>query len=121
MFRLGSFLKLSGYTTGELVGREMSAGLLSYQYRVSAPGLLDGVSAGVSIEARRLGDAGTGGARSSTRDGRSLFFAVDSRLRPPCLACGRGRGHNTQEPVRPSLGRPGTAFNPSPTQRRRPR
>ena len=121
MFRLGSFLKLSGYTTGERVGREMSAGLLSYQYRVSAPGLFDGASAGVLIEARRLGDAGTGGSRSSTHDGRSLFFAVDSPLGPPCLACGRGRGHNTQEPVRPSLGRPGTAFNPSPTQRRRPR
>ncbi|MEP7299419.1 MAG: patatin-like phospholipase family protein, partial [Burkholderiales bacterium] len=34
-------LQLSGYRTGELIGREMTFGRLIYNYRVSTPGLLD--------------------------------------------------------------------------------
>ena len=90
IFSLGGFLQLSGYRTGELLGREMTFARMVYNYRVSAPGLLDGAYVGVSLEAGRIGDSVTGAQRSSTRRGASLYFAFDSPLGPVYLAYGRG-------------------------------
>ena len=104
LFTLGGFLELSGYKTGELVGREMSFGRLIYNYRVSAPGLLDGAYAGASVEAGRIGEAVTGASGSSTHYGGSLYFAVDSPLGPLYLAY--GRGDNKHQTVYLFLGRP---------------
>jgi NTE family protein len=94
LFTLGGFLQLSGYRTGELLGREMTFGRMVYNYRVSAPGLLDGAYVGVSLEAGRIGDSVTGGARSSLRRGASLYFAFDTPLGPVYLAYGHGDGSN---------------------------
>lgn len=44
----------------------MSFGRLIYNYRVSAPGLLDGAYAGVWVEGGRIGDAVTGAGRTAT-------------------------------------------------------
>jgi NTE family protein len=94
LFSLGGFLQLSGYRTGELVGREMAFGRLVYNYRVSAPGLLDGAYVGVSLEAGRIGDSVAGATRSSLRRGNALYFAFDTPLGPVYLAYGRGDGGN---------------------------
>ena len=92
LFTLGGFLQLSGYRTGELIGREMTFGRLIYNYRVSAPGLLDGAYVGVSLEAGRIGDSVTGVDRSGLRRGGALYFAFDSPIGPVYLAYGRGDG-----------------------------
>ena len=94
LFALGGFLQLSGYRTGELLGREMTFGRLVYNYRVSQPGLLDGAYVGVSLEAGRIGDAVAGAERSSLRRGAALYFAFDTPLGPVYLAYGRGDGKN---------------------------
>ena len=104
LFSLGGFLELSGYRTGELVGREMGFGRVIYNYRVSAPGLLDGAYVGVSLEAGRVGDSVAGFERSSVRRGSALYFAFDSPLGPVYLAYGRGDGKN--KAVYFFLGRP---------------
>ncbi len=92
LFSLGGFLQLSGYRTGELIGQEMSFGRLIYNYRVSAPGLLDGAYLGVSYEVGRIGDSVTGANRSGLRHGASLYFALDTPLGPVYLAYGRADG-----------------------------
>jgi len=90
LFSLGGFLQMSGYRTGELVGQEMTFGRLIYNYRVSAPGLLDGAYIGVSYEAGRIGDSVTGANRTALRHGGALYFAFDSPIGPVYLAYGRG-------------------------------
>jgi NTE family protein len=92
LFSLGGFLELSGYRTGQLVGRQLGFGRVVYNYRVSAPGLLDGAYVGLSLEAGRIGDAVTGANRSVDRTGSALYFAVDSPLGPVFLAYGRAAG-----------------------------
>jgi NTE family protein len=92
LFSLGGFLQLSGYRTGELIGQEMTFGRLIYNYRVSAPGLLDGAYVGLSYEAGRIGDSVTGANRSGLRRGAALYFAFDTPLGPVYLAYGRGDG-----------------------------
>jgi NTE family protein len=90
LFSLGGFLQMSGYRTGELVGQEMTFGRLIYNYRVSAPGLLDGAYIGVSYETGRIGDSVTGADRTALRHGAALYFAFDSPIGPVYIAYGRG-------------------------------
>ena len=94
LFALGGFLQLSGYRTGELLGREMGFGRLVYNYRVSTPGLLDGAYVGVSLEAGRIGDKLNSAATASSHRGASLYFAFDTPLGPVYLAYGRSDGGN---------------------------
>ena len=72
LFALGGFLQLSGYRTGELLGREMAFGRLVYNYRVSTPGRLDGAYVGLSLEAGRIGAAAGSNSQSSAHRGASL-------------------------------------------------
>lgn len=65
-----------------------------YNYRVSAPGLLDGAHVGVSLEAGRVGDSVAGFERASVRHSSALYFAFDSPLGPVYLAYRRGDGKN---------------------------
>ena len=94
LFSLGGFLDLSGYKNGQLVGNALAFGRLVYNYRVSAPGLLDGAYVGVSVEAGRIGDGLTGADRASMHRGNSLYFAFDTPVGPVYLAYGRGDGGN---------------------------
>jgi len=94
LFSLGGFLQLSGYKTDELIGSELAFGRLVYNYRVSAPGMLDGAYVGVSLESGRIGDRVTGVDRASTRYGSSLYFAFDTPIGPVYIAYGRGSGGN---------------------------
>ena len=75
-----------------------------YNYRVSAPGLLDGAYAGVSLVAARTGGTLIGADRPSTRLDSSLYFAVDAPSGPVCLAYDHGDGNN--QAVYFFLGRP---------------
>ena len=92
VFSLGGFLQMSGYRTGELLGQEMTFGRLIYNYRVSAPGLLDGAYVGVSLEGGRIGETVTGANRTALRHGASIYFAFDTPIGPVYLAYGRADG-----------------------------
>lgn len=90
LYSLGGFLRLSGYRTGEFVGRELGFGRLIYNWRIASPGLFDGVFVGASLEAGRVGNEIGTLNTSETRQGRSLYLAADSPLGPIHLAYGRG-------------------------------
>jgi len=89
-FSLGGFLQLSGYKTNQLTGGEMGLGKVVYSYRLSQPGLLDGVYWGASLEAGRIGDSAFGTNRSALRRGASVFLALDTLIGPLYLAYGMG-------------------------------
>ena len=94
LFTLGGFLQLSGYQTGQLLGREMSFGRLGYSYRLAGPSILDGTYLGASLELGRIGESAFGRNRTSVRRGGSLYFAFDSPLGPVYLAYGQAEGGN---------------------------
>lgn len=91
---LGGFLRLSGYRTGEFLGRDMRFGRLVYNYRIAGPGFLEGMSLGLSAEAGRIGDATTDPAALKTRYGSAIYLAVDTPLGPVYLAYGRANSAN---------------------------
>ena len=94
LFKLGGFLQLSGYKTGQLLGTDMRFGRVVYNYRLSGPGFLDGMYAGASLEAGRISDLALLGATPKTRHGGSLYFALDTPIGPFYLAYGVGDGGN---------------------------
>ena len=89
LFSLGGFLRLSGYRTGEFVGRELGFARLVYNWRVGSPGLFDGVFLGLSGEIGRVGNEVRALSRSETRWGSSLHMGADTALGPVYLAYGR--------------------------------
>ena len=97
---LGGFLRLSGYRTGEFVGQGMRFGRLIYNYRIAGPGLLEGVSLGVSAETGRIDhvltatSAGVTTSSSRTLYGNAVYLAVDTPLGPIYLAYGRASSAN---------------------------
>ncbi|MGY4826964.1 patatin-like phospholipase family protein [Sphaerotilaceae bacterium SBD11-9] len=93
LFKLGGFLQLSGYKTGQLLGTDMRFGRLVYNYRLSGPGFLEGMQAGASVEVGRIGDLAAG-ADDRTRHGGSIYFALDTPIGPLYLALGRADGGN---------------------------
>lgn len=92
LYSLGGFLRLSGYRTGELVGRELAFGRLVYNWRITTPGLLDGVFLGVSAEAGRVGNRVRTVDGASTVHGRALYLGADTPLGPVYVGYGRATG-----------------------------
>lgn len=94
LFKLGGFLQLSGYQTGQLLGTEMRFGRVVYNYRLSGPGLLDGMYAGASLEAGRVSALQIGNSRGKLHRGGSVYFALDTPIGPFYLAFGVADGGN---------------------------
>jgi len=86
---LGGFLQLSGYQTGQFIGRGARFGRLSYTYRIAGAALLEGVSVGLSGEVGRIGDEVRGPNAAETRHGNAVFVVVDTFLGPLYFAYGR--------------------------------
>ena len=96
ILQLGGFLNLSGYQTGQLLGKEMRFGRLVYNYRLARPGFLDGMYVGGSLEFGRIGDTVFGPDRAPLRRGSALYFALDTPIGPFYLAYGVGdRGNRS--------------------------
>ena len=91
---LGGFLQLSGYKTGQFIGRGARFGRLSYTYRIARPGFFEGMSVGASSEVGRIGDEVRGPNAAETRHGNAVFIVVDSFLGPLYLAYGRASSSN---------------------------
>jgi NTE family protein len=90
---LGGFLRLSGYRTGEFIGTGERFGRLIYNYRLAGPGFLEGVFAGVSAEAGRVGTA-LDGTTPATLHGNAIYVAVDTPIGPLYFAYGRASSSN---------------------------
>jgi NTE family protein len=101
---LGGFLRLSGYQTGQFLGTGVRFARVVYSYRITAPGLLDGVHVGVSAEDGRFSDAVGASTAPSHRRGNAIFLAVDTPLGPVYL--GHGRAHTGQQATYFYLGLP---------------
>lgn len=91
---LGGFLQLSGYRTGEFVGVGSRFVRVVYNYRLGGPGFLEGMFAGVSAEAGRIGDAVRGPNAVATLHGNAIYFGVDTPLGPLYIAYGRASSDN---------------------------
>ncbi|MBS1178330.1 MAG: esterase [Proteobacteria bacterium] len=84
----GGFMRMTGYRDGQLRNDSMSYGRITYMNQLFKMPLLEGVYAGASIEAARLGDPLVPtGIRGNVASG-SLFLAVDTPLGPAYLAYG---------------------------------
>jgi NTE family protein len=90
LYSLGGFLRLSGYATGQFLGRELAFGRLVYNYRLSLPGFLSGTFIGASAELGRIGDSVSKGGDAFTRRGFSIYASMDTPLGPIYGAFGRG-------------------------------
>jgi NTE family protein len=101
---LGGFLQLSGYRTGEFIGRDMRFARMVYTYQLRSAGFLEGMVAGLSAEAGRIGDNVTGPNTAATRHGNALFLGVDTPFGP--LYLGYGRASASAQAVYLFLGQP---------------
>lgn len=102
--QLGGFLQLSGYHTGEFVGRGMRFGRAIYTYQLRQAGLLEGAFVGLSAEIGRIGDAVRGPNRAASLHGNALFLGVDTPVGPVYL--GYGRASASSQAVYLFLGQP---------------
>ncbi|WP_432261474.1 patatin-like phospholipase family protein [Cupriavidus sp. TMH.W2] len=89
LFQWGGFLQQSGYSTGQLLGGNMQFARLVYYNKLVRQTLLQGVYAGFSLEAGRVGDPLVPGSPTGLLKSGSLFLALDSPLGPLYLAYGR--------------------------------
>ncbi|MDF3822937.1 patatin-like phospholipase family protein [Leptospira sp. 96542] len=101
---LGGFLRLSGYQTGELLGTRAQMGRLVYAYRLTGPGLLQGMELGLSFEAGRIRDVVEDSRRQGTLRSNALFLAVDTPMGP--LYFGVGHAASGSNAVYLFLGQP---------------
>ncbi|RDK10817.1 patatin-like phospholipase family protein [Cupriavidus lacunae] len=89
LFQWGGFLQQSGYATGQLLGGNMQFARLVYYNKLVRQTLLQGVYAGFSLEAGRVGDPLVPGSPTGLLKSGSIFLALDSPLGPLYLAYGR--------------------------------
>jgi NTE family protein len=85
----GGLMRMTGYREGQLRNDSMSYGRLLYMNRLFKMPLLDGVYAGGTLEAARLGRPLVPNGISGNVASASLFLAVDTPLGPAYLAYGR--------------------------------
>ena len=94
-FSYGGFMRLTGYREGQLRNDALAYGRLSYMNQLFKLPLLEGVYAGASLEAARLGDPLIAtGIQGNVASG-SLFVAVDTPLGPAYLAWGYTQDGNS--------------------------
>ncbi|RAS04147.1 patatin-like phospholipase family protein [Cupriavidus alkaliphilus] len=89
LFQWGGFLQQSGYATGQLMGGNLQFARLVYYNKLARQTLLQGVYAGFSLEAGRVGNPLVPGSPTGLLKSGSLFLALDSPLGPLYLAYGR--------------------------------
>jgi len=87
-FSFGGFLQLSGYRTGQFYGESLSFGRLVYLRKLSEGTLTEGVYAGASLEAGRVGGPLVPGSPTGVLTSGSLIFALDTPLGPIYIAYG---------------------------------
>jgi NTE family protein len=94
-FSFGGFLRLSGYRTDQFYGDSLEFGRMLYFYKLSKGTLTEGMYAGASLEAARIGGQLVPGNPTGMLASGSLFLAVDTPLGPIYLGYGIGERDNT--------------------------
>ncbi|WP_029045170.1 patatin-like phospholipase family protein [Cupriavidus sp. amp6] len=89
LFQWGGFLQQSGYATGQLLGGNLQFARLVYYNKLARQTLLQGIYAGFSLEAGRMGAPLVPGSPTGLLKSGSLFLALDSPLGPLYFAYGR--------------------------------
>jgi NTE family protein len=94
-FQWGGLLQQSGYKTGALIGESLAFGRLTYYNRLARFRLLEGMYAGFSVEAGRVGKPLVPGGPEGLLKSGSLFLGVDSPIGPLYLGYGRAADGNS--------------------------
>jgi NTE family protein len=93
-FSFGGFLRLSGYRTGQFYGESLAFGRLVYYRKLTKAVLTEGVYAGASFEAGRIGGPLVPGSPTDAQTCGSVFLAADTPLGPMYLGYGMGEDGN---------------------------
>lgn len=91
LYQWGGFLHQSGYRIDELNGQSLQFARAIYRYKLTPLPLLNGIYAGLSLEAGRLGRPIVAGNPTGTMKSASAFFLFDSPIGPLYVAYGRAR------------------------------
>ena len=91
-FRWGGMMQQSGFRTGALTGQTIGFGRVAYYNKLVKQTLLEGLYAGASLEAGRVGDPLIPGGPTGLQKSGSVFLAYDSPLGPLYLAYGQAAG-----------------------------
>ncbi len=91
VYQWGGFLQQSGYRIGSLNGQSLQFARAIYRYKLAPLPFLNGLYAGLSFEAGRLGHPIVAGEPTRTMKSASVFFLLDSPVGPLYLAYGRAR------------------------------
>lgn len=94
LFSLGGFLQLSGYRTGQFYGESLSFGRMVYYRKLTKAVLTEGVYAGASFEAGRVGNPVVPGSPTDVQTAGALFIAADTPLGPIYIGYGIGEDNN---------------------------
>jgi NTE family protein len=104
LFVWGGLLQQSGYPTGALIGEELEFARLVYFQRLARWSLLDGIYAGLSLEAGRMRGPLVPGNDPGALKSFALMLGVDTPLGPFYL--GYGRVNQGFDSIYLFLGRP---------------
>ncbi len=104
LFSWGGFLRGSGYRAGGLIGDHIQFGRLLYYQKLARQTLLEGVYAGVSVEAGKVGGSPVPGSPTGWIKSGSIYFGIDTLLGP--LYLGYGQASGSQRSFYFYLGRP---------------
>lgn len=94
LFSWGGFLQQSGYATGAIAGERLTFGRLVYTYKLINQELLEGMYAGVSLEAGRMEGPLVPGQLTGLLKSTALFIGADTPIGPLYLGYGRAADGN---------------------------
>lgn len=89
LFQWGGFLQQSGYRTGALLGESIRFARVVYYQKLVRQSLLEGLYAGLSLEAGKVGQPLVPGGPTGLLKSAAAFLAFDTPLGPLYLAYGR--------------------------------
>ncbi|HVO87756.1 MAG TPA: patatin-like phospholipase family protein [Casimicrobiaceae bacterium] len=104
LFQWGGFLQQSGYPLGALLGERLAFGRFVYTYKLLDRTFLDGVYAGVSLEAGHMGRPLVSGSPTGVLKSSAVFLGFDTLIGP--LYIGYGRAADGNQSGYLYLGRP---------------
>ena len=103
-FQWGGFLRQSGYPIGALLGRSLAFGRVLYFNRLVRQQLLEGMYAGISLEAGKVGAPVVAGQSTDIIRSASAFVGADTPIGP--VYFGYGRADTGSSSIYLYLGRP---------------
>jgi NTE family protein len=92
LFQWGGFLQQSGYSTGQLIGGNLQFARMVYYNKLIHQTFFDGVYAGFSLEAGRVGAPLVPGSPTGLLKSMAAFLGIDSPVGPLYLGYGRAAG-----------------------------